>query len=165
MSLVRITLSEPSSGYIRRVDQVDTSKQNGYAFLGSFLKGGKELDLAEGTILVTVIKGGSRNYRTQEAIVEQVGREGLKEIKRFNYLTNFLSLRDFVAAELEKEVMRHKPQAAPVPEEGRKKLEALLVRKAELEAELAKVNAEIAFEKRADAFAASAVEDWKVEAP
>ncbi|MBT0160696.1 hypothetical protein G4O51_12020 [Candidatus Bathyarchaeota archaeon A05DMB-2] len=96
---------DPRKGkcYARVVESVDTTKTNGYAFQGKFLREG-ETELPEGTIVLFVEEVGSWKHHYSEATIKQVTREGLTKIATYNYHKEFISLRDKIA-----ELLNQKP--------------------------------------------------------
>ena len=148
MSTARIEYSVPTAsrgrrGWVKVVTDVDTTKSNGYAFEGEFLREG-EIDLPVGSIIVEKDVGGSANRPTWWWSVGTVTAEGeiawdKEDESKYRRMmwepTQFLSFRDRVA-EL---VAREAPagRAALQSERGQ-----LVARIAEIDAALAAAEAQ-----------------------
>lgn len=62
------------------VSGVDTTKTNGYAFLGKFLYVDAEHKLPVGSIIVEACGGSITAYRLTQAGKEEIGRAGIKAL-------------------------------------------------------------------------------------
>jgi len=95
--------------FAKLVTSVDMSRTNGYAFEGKFLRVGQEIDLPEGSIVLINKSNGSWKYKHNTAYVCRVEaqepdgscdatkQQNLNVLKQFDYVGEFLSLRDYLA--------------------------------------------------------------------
>ena len=101
-NMVRIEVKNTSASgnresWLKLVTKVDTTKQSGYAFEGTFLKEGVR-EVPAWSILVSKIPTGSVKNGFNIALVEYVDDEGERhELKNGgNWEANFLAIRDAV---------------------------------------------------------------------
>jgi hypothetical protein len=104
-SCIRIRISASTNsghrrGWFKHVTSVDTTKKNGYAFNGSFLRDG-ENDLPIGSIIVEQYPTGSVKNGVNKGIAYTVQESGLVQFASCeNFHRNFLSFRDTIADSL-----------------------------------------------------------------
>jgi hypothetical protein len=84
------------TNWYKIVTGTDSSKSNGYALLGDFVKSGIEVDIPIGAIIVEWIPGGSVNNPTATGYIYRMSADGLIDVADYDYRTQFLSLRDHV---------------------------------------------------------------------
>lgn len=105
---VRVKISIPTSsgnrkGWAKWVQKVDTTKTNGYGFIGDFLNTGKEYDLPVGAVVVMTSPEGSVKNGWTDGYCYRVTPNGLKQVSNpINYFTNFLTFRDLVSSTLDR---------------------------------------------------------------
>jgi hypothetical protein len=104
----RIKIELPTSsgrrtGVVWKVDSVDTSKKDGHAFVGSFLRE-QQYDFDVGTVIVMKVPEGSvkRGYHSGVAYRLTEGGELEKFASADDWRGDFLDFRDSVAAEINK---------------------------------------------------------------
>lgn len=103
---VKITINlehigDPKKGkqWSKYVKSIDEGKNNGFAFQGDFLREG-EVELPTGATVLRVGFLGSWKNGCLKAEVDKVTAEGLKEVKRFDYSGQFVSLKKCVQESL-----------------------------------------------------------------
>jgi len=126
--------SRYNGGWIKRIDKIDKSKTNGYSLIGDFCKSG--LQWMQPGIYLDCSKGGSRKNQNYIYTVFVLNEDGT--VKAYND----------GAIEVEGRGSDWAVRLWPVIEAAMaeicgKRLEMLRARKAELEAELTKVETEI----------------------
>ena len=90
--------------WYKLVTSVDTEKTNGYAFDGYFIEINKETDVEMGSIIIECRPTGSVKNWGKEGIIHKVVDGGIDPISAaYNYMKDFLSFRDAVAAELKQD--------------------------------------------------------------
>jgi hypothetical protein len=98
------TTSGNRKSWLKIVTRVDTSKTNGYAFEGEFLKEGIEIEVPVGAIVIEKeptgsVKNSSHTwnvYRISPIQIQEVRNPSLEFLEDFKE-SNFLSFRDYVA--------------------------------------------------------------------
>lgn len=103
MDTVRVLICNETNsgnrkGWTKHVEEVDQTKDNGYAFIGRFLNN-QEYDLPVGAVLVQKNPMGSVKSGYHEGVCLVVQQDGsLKQIhtKTYKWNENFLSFRDLV---------------------------------------------------------------------
>ena len=90
--------------WVKKVDSVDLTKDNGYAFGGEFLEFGKETDLKIGDVIIKYYRTGSRNrnegYADVGVVEKKVDGKGFTikyVIENWDYHEKFLTLRNKIA--------------------------------------------------------------------
>jgi len=90
--------------WVKKVDSVDLTKDNGYAFGGEFLEFGKETDLKIGDVIIKYYRTGSRNrnegYADVGVVEKKVDGKGFTikyVIENWDYHGKFLTLRNKIA--------------------------------------------------------------------
>lgn len=121
-----------SKQWIKRLDSVDTSQSNGYAFIGDFARFEATVEVPEGTYFLVYVEQSSatRLYGRNVSLLRVQGEE-LTQVEAWNLDASAgwaLKVRDEIAARL----------AEPAPEPG---TDALLAERAELLARLAEIDA------------------------
>jgi hypothetical protein len=101
-TLPHITASGSRRGWYKLVTSVDTTKSNGYAFEGDFLKSGVELDLPMGSVIISKNPTGSVKNGGYDGYIYVVDSTELGYDEKFDWDRNFLSFRDAVAGYLKK---------------------------------------------------------------
>lgn len=88
--------------WFKLVSDVDTEKTNGYAFNGDFIEINKETDVEIGSIIIECRPSGSVKNWGKKGIIHKVIENDIEEISHeYDYMKDFLSFRDAVAAELD----------------------------------------------------------------
>jgi len=108
ISMPRIKIELPTSsgrrtGVAWKVDSVDTSKKDGYAFGSGFLSE-QQYDFETGTVIVMKVPEGSVKRGYHSGVAYRITESG--ELEKFasadNWRGYFLDFRDAVAAEVNK---------------------------------------------------------------
>ena len=93
--------SRHGKGWAKIVTGIDTTKTNGYAIEGDFLRYGQQYDLPVGTIILDVYYFGSMKHMHKYAKIYTVQESGLVSVlendKVYDYIGSFLSMRDKLA--------------------------------------------------------------------
>jgi hypothetical protein len=98
------TVSGNRKGWIKKVESVDPSKKDGYAFNGYFLNENAETDEEVGAVLLRVDPEGSqrRNYQTGHVLRVAGDGELIESTpSNLNWRNDFLTIRDSVVTELD----------------------------------------------------------------
>lgn len=110
--MVRIKLEASTGsgrrrGWLKLVTAVDTSKKDGYAFAGEFLRDGTQ-DIPVGSIIVEQYPSGSVRNGTDKGDAMRVQADGtlLSFAKTENWRKDFLDFRDAVGAALAKDTLK-----------------------------------------------------------
>lgn len=110
--IVNETNSGRRSGWTKHVTAVDTSKHNGYAFDGPFLRAG-ENELPVGSIIIQKNPEGSVKNGWDSARCYVVTADGLETVSDgMDWREDFLSFRDVVAEYLARGQEKAAPAAA-----------------------------------------------------
>jgi len=88
--------------YAKLITAVKPGIENGYALEGRFLREG-EHDLPPGAVVMIREERGSWKYHKPVATLFQVTTQGLQEVGKYYYDTQFISLRDKILELLEQQ--------------------------------------------------------------
>jgi hypothetical protein len=101
LKIENVRASGRRTGWSKRVENVDESKENGYAFDGEFLPDRKEIEIPVGAIVIQKNPKGSVKNGYNEGKIYRVSEEGslvdLHPEVEFNWRNDFLTFRDHVA--------------------------------------------------------------------
>lgn len=95
--LINLDLSNRHKCWAKVITTVDTSKQNGYAFTGDFVKSDKLIELQDGAYVLTYEERGSRNNRKAFVDLYKVKDEVLEPLLNGEGADWALQIRDKAA--------------------------------------------------------------------